>query len=105
MWRISCQRAIDRPVWQATDEAAAIGSRLTKLHRVLRMHAEALKETVEGQGDAMNVRLYRQCIACLHQAISEETDRLAAVRACLGEPAHQVGSSAGGSAAEGNSRP
>ena len=101
MWRISCQRAIDRPIWRATDEAAAIGRRLAKLHRVLRMHAEDLKETVEGQGDAMNVRLYRQCIACLRQAISEDTDRLAAVRACLGEPGPDLGASA----AESGSRP
>jgi len=72
----SCQEQADRTSRQRAGEVAAIGRRLMRLRRALRMHNEALERMSRGPADAMNLRLYRRCITDICRSIVAENARL-----------------------------
>jgi len=56
---------------------------LRKLHAARRMHNRAVREMLAGDADAMNLRLYRQCIGEIRRAIDEDNRRLAGAHRTL----------------------
>jgi hypothetical protein len=61
---------------KGANDAAAIESRLVELRRALEMHSRALQQLMETSADAINLRLYRQCIGEIRGAIAVEDARL-----------------------------
>ena len=68
---------------RAAGEVSALTSRLTRLHELLGIHTQALREMLAEGGDAMNFRLYNQCISAVRQDIAENNRQLRSARQSL----------------------
>jgi len=68
---------------QAVGDVETTIARLRRLHLAQRMHNRAIHETLAGGADAMNLRLYRQCIGEIRRAIDEDNEHLADARRTL----------------------
>ena len=65
---------------RAAGDAETIARRIANLREALAVHVKALQEMMAASPDAMNLRLYRQCIADISQAITEQEGKLAQAR-------------------------
>ncbi len=74
-----------------SSDIEAISHRLRTLRTASRMHGEALQQMLTDGIDAMNMRLYRQCMDDIDRSISTESRRLRKVRCDLERKAEQLG--------------
>ena len=57
-------------------EVSQVSTRLTQLCRAKQMHERAMRTLIDDGGDALNLNMYRQCLADIENAIDEEKSRL-----------------------------
>ena len=84
------EEAARRRFARSTGDVKAIARRLVRLREVLRMHNDAFRMMLPGGADAMNVRLYRQCIEDIGQAIAADSKHLAEAHEALREQRAQL---------------
>lgn len=77
------EEAARRRLVQGASEIEAICERVDKLHAAQRTHKEALSKMLSDGADAMNIRLYGQCIHDIDQSITEQSGRLDSARGDL----------------------
>ncbi len=65
------------------NDVQAIGGRIDKLRQAYRMHNQALRQMLQDGADAMNMRLYEQCLTELQKSIENESRRLGTARKAL----------------------
>jgi len=78
--RLRREGAVRRHFSRAAGDVEEIGRRLVGLRRALDAHTRSLEQLLSGGADAMNVRLYRQCIDGISQTIAEQQGRLVEAR-------------------------
>ena len=84
------EEAARRRFARSAGDVEAIARRMVRLREVLRMHNDALRNMLPGGADAMNVRLYRQCIDDIGQAIAAGSKHLAEAHEALREQRAQL---------------
>jgi len=70
---------------RAIQDVAAATSRVARLEQAHHMHTQAVREMLAGLTDAMNLRLYRQCIGEIRKALETDNKHLVGARRRLVE--------------------